>query len=463
MQNNPILMSDSYKYGHNLMLRKGTETVYSYGEARGSVDPSITKTVFFGLQVYMMENLSKPVTMEDVEEAKEIIEAHGLPFNYDDWVYIVEEYGGFLPIEIEAVKEGTLVGLSNVLYQIHNTDPRLPWLPAFVETSLLRAIWYPTTVATNSYMIKQDMIAYAKKSGSDIEGINFKLHDFGARGVSSSESAMIGGMGHLINFMGTDTVEAIVGARRYYDEPIAGFSIPASEHSIMTLEGQENESVIIGDILDRFAKPDKMVAIVADSYNIDNAVKNIFGGEYRDQIQQSGATVIVRPDSGDPTQVPIEVIQGLMSRFGYTTNKKGYDTLPPYIRVIQGDGIVRSSIQEILSNMDKNCLTLDNLAFGMGGGLLQQVNRDTFKFAQKTSYAVIDGVGRNVYKDPVGDSGKVSKKGIQGLYKVNSEFVTLDRNTVWDGTGQNYLEPVFRNGEILRKQTFAEIREIANR
>lgn len=454
-------MGDSYKYSHHLQTPEGIETIYSYIEARGSVDPSVTKTVFFGLQAFVKDYMSEPITMEDVEEAKELVEAHGEPFNYEGWEYIVKTYDGFIPVEIEAVKEGSVVGLSNVLVQIHNTDPKCAWVTSFIETAILRAVWYGTTVSTNSYMIKQDMLEYAKKSGSSMD-VSFKLHDFGARGVSSHESAMLGGIAHLVNFMGTDTVEALVGARRLYDEPMAGFSIPAAEHSTITVWGKDMEKEAYRNMLKQFSGKDKMVAIVIDSYDTMNAVKNIFGKDMKMEVIENGGTIILRPDSGDPTQVPIDVIKALMSRFGYTTNKEGFDTLPPYIRVIQGDGINRQSIQQILSNLDKECLTLDNIAFGMGGALLQQINRDTFKFAMKASYAIVKGEGRDVFKDPVTDSGKKSKKGILGLYKVSGEYHTMRKSEAWDGNGKNQLELVYRNGLVFRTQKFSEIRELAS-
>jgi nicotinamide phosphoribosyltransferase len=466
MRKNIILSSDSYKYSHHLQIPEKTETIYSYIEARGSNDEDYKETVFFGIQAYIKEYLLNPITMDDILEAKEIIESHGEPFNYDGWVYILEKHNGYIPVEIEAVPEGSIIPLQNVLVQIHNTDTKVPWITAFIETALLRAIWYGTTVATNSWTIKQFLKDYTEKSGS-IEPVDFKLHDFGARGVSSSESAMLGGMAHLVNFMGTDTVEALVGARRYYNEPMAGFSIPASEHSTITIWGKENESKAYKNMLDKFAKPNSLVAVVSDSYDIYNAIK-IWGIELKDGVVSSGATVVVRPDSGDPTIVPIEVIEGLMEYYGYEVNEFGYKTLPKCIRVIQGDGINKDSIKQILKNLDEHKLTLDNIAFGMGGALLQGVNRDTLKFAMKTCYAIIDGVGRYVSKEPVGDKSKRSKDGILDLIKYenliskdtgHSIYKTVKRE---DTHERGVLKPVYRNGVLLEEVDFSTIRELAN-
>lgn len=460
MKNNIVLNTDSYKTSHYAQYPEGTTMVNSYIEARGSADPEVTKSVFFGLQMFIKEYLLTPVTDADVDEAAELLAAHGVPFNEAGWRYIVREHNGFLPIEIEAVPEGTPVDLKNVLAQVRNTDPNVPWLTSYVETMLLRAIWYPTTVATNSWMIKQELLAYAQKSGSDMN-VAFKLHDFGARGVSSQESAGIGGLAHLVNFAGTDTIEAVRAGRAYYNEPMAGFSIPATEHSTITVWGEDGEADAYANLLKQFARPGAVVACVSDSYDIYNAASNLWGGKLKAQVEASGATIVVRPDSGDPTTVPVDIIELLMERFGYTTNDAGYKVLPDSVRVIQGDGINIDSIKQIIANMDSKKLALDNIAFGMGGALLQHMNRDTLQFAMKASYALIDGEGRDVYKRPVGDKGKASKRGILTLNQAaNGKFFTRQR---WDTVGENVLRTVYRNGELLVDDTLSQVRDRAGK
>lgn len=452
---NLILNTDSYKTSHFAQYPDGTSVVNSYIEARGSVDPTITKTVFFGLQMFIKEYLTKPFTMEDIEEADALYKLHGVPFNRDDWEYILREHGGYLPLEIEAVDEGSVVELQNALVQVRNTDRRVAWLTSYVETMLLRAVWYPTTVATNSYMIKQDLIEYAKKSGSD-EDVSFKLHDFGARGVSSGESAMIGGLAHLVNFKGTDTVAALVGGMKYYGEECAGFSIPATEHSTVTVWKEDGEEAAYRNLLKQFGREGSVVACVSDSYDIYNAAANIWGGSLKQEVIDSGATIVVRPDSGDPTTVPVEVIEVLMESFGYTVNEAGYKTLPDCVRVLQGDGINRESIQQILANLDEKKLSLDNIAFGMGGALLQHMNRDTFKFAMKASSAIVDDQSRDVYKQPITDSGKSSKRGVLIVNRGNDGVYRTRQK--WEQLGENQLKTVFRNGELLIEQNLEGIR-----
>jgi nicotinamide phosphoribosyltransferase len=223
-----ILNADSYKYSQWNQYPPGTEIVYSYIESRGGEWDS---TVFFGVQAFLREYLSTPITQADIDVAEKIITAHGEPFYREGWQHILDKHAGRLPVVIKAAPEGSIIPTRNVLLTIENTDPACWWLTTFLETALLRAVWYPTTVATNSYESKKIILQYLEKTG-DPGLIDFKLHDFGARGVSSLESAALGGMAHLVNFQGTDTVSALLAAREYYDADMAGVSIPASEHSI---------------------------------------------------------------------------------------------------------------------------------------------------------------------------------------------------------------------------------------
>lgn len=462
MRNNLILNTDSYKAGHWLQYPKGTETIFSYIESRGG---HYDKTVFFGIQAFIKEYLLKPVTMEDVNEAKEFFEAHGEPFNYDGWYRLILKHAGFLPIKITAAPEGSVIPVGNVLVTVENTDPEFFWITSYVETALLRAIWYPTTVATVSWSIKQVIKKYLEETG-DVDGINFKLHDFGARGVSSFESATLGGMAHLINFMGTDTVSGILGAKRYYNEPMAGFSIPAAEHSSITSWGKDNEAEAYRNMLTQFAKPGSLVAVVSDSYDIYNACK-IWGTELKQSIIDSGATVVIRPDSGDPATVVLKTLITLDKYFGSTVNEKGFKVLNN-VRVIQGDGINEESIKSILLSIKIRGFSADNVAFGMGGALLQQINRDTQKFAMKCSAALINGEWIDVFKDPITDSGKRSKKGRVMLFKSGDTYVTdrdeqLPKN--WTDKPDDWkpvLQTVFENGKLIVNDNFSAIRERAN-
>jgi nicotinamide phosphoribosyltransferase len=464
MFDNILLDTDSYKSSHAFQYPPNTTRVFSYIESRGG---RFDRTVMFGLQMWLKRYMDKPITTEMVDEAAAFWAAHGEPFFREGWDLIVREHGGRLPVVIRAVPEGTVVPTHNVLLTIENTDPRCFWLTSFLETALLRAIWYPTTVSTVSWHAKQIIMAALEKSSDDPAGqIGFKLHDFGARGVSSKESAGLGGAAHLVNFMGSDTVTGVLYANHFYHTPMAGFSIPAAEHSTMTSWGRSREADAYANMLTAFGKPGALVAVVSDSYDIMNAAREIWGGKLKQMVMDSGSTLVVRPDSGDPLTVPVDVIEALGEKFGYTTNGKGYKVLPSCVRVIQGDGITVESLPRILENLLARGWSADNLAFGMGGGLLQMVNRDTLKFAMKCSAAEVDGAWIDVYKDPVTDPGKKSKKGRINLWCSGGEFETaVVAPTRWTNRGMGWLdamETVWRDGELLVDTTFDEVRARAN-
>lgn len=450
---NIILNSDSYKYSMWNQYPPGTEYVYSYIESRGG---PYDETVFFGLQGFIKEYLLEPITLEMIDEAEAIITAHGEPFYRKGWEEILEYHDGYLPIEIKAVPEGTVIGTSNVLATVVNTDPRAYWLTSFLETALLRAVWYPTTVATNSREIKKVINRYLEETG-DPSGLAFKLHDFGARGVSSLESAGIGGAAHLVNFMGTDTVEALLYVRRYYGADMAGFSIPAMEHSTVTSWGREHEVDSYRNMIKKNLKSGGLAAAVSDSYDIYEACR-LWGTELKQDVIDSGGILVVRPDSGEPWEVVLKCVQILDEHFGSVINLKGYKALR-YVRVIQGDGINILSIRQILEALKTHGYSADNVAFGQGGALLQIVNRDDFRFAMKCSAICVDGEWRDVFKDPITDSVKRSKKGRLHLYRSpNAGWITS--NIVSEGL-EDQLQLVYKDGMILRIQLFDEIRELA--
>lgn len=452
-----VLNTDSYKTSHWLQYPPGTTTVFSYIEARGG---SLPYTVFFGLQALLKEYFTKPVTADDVALAGEVCAAHGVPFNRDGWLHIVTAHGGRLPLRIRAVPEGTVVPVNHALVTLENTDPACWWLTSYVETALLR-IWYPTTVATHSHATRRLIADALARTGSP-EGLPFKLHDFGARGVSSLESATLGGMAHLVNFMGTDTMAALLGARAYYGEPMAGFSIPAAEHSTITAWGRDGELDAYRNMLRQFGRPGALLAVVSDSYDLDAAVTRLWGGALREEVIASGATVVIRPDSGDPTSVVLRTVQSLDAAFGSDVNAKGYKVLR-HVRVIQGDGITRESIASILAALAGAGYSADNIAFGQGGALLQQVNRDTLGFAMKASAAEVGGEWRDVFKAPVTDPTKRSKAGRLTLMRRGDAFATVRvdspgyQQALVDGATE-VLRTVYQDGRLLADDSFAAIR-----
>jgi nicotinamide phosphoribosyltransferase len=471
--------TDSYKGSMFKQYPPGTEYVYSYIESRGG---KYDKTVFLGIQAFLKQVLTKRITQEQIDFAEKLWTAHGMPFNREGWEYILNEHGGKLPVTIRAAKEGLVIPTKNVLATIVNTDPKCFWLTTWIETALLRAIWYPTTVGTISWHIKQVIKAYLEKSG-DVAGLPFKLHDFGARGVSSEESANIGGYAHLVNFMGSDTLSALPFIMENYgaDMNAIGYSIPAAEHSTITSWGKADEVSAYRNMVAKFGKKDAILAVVSDSYDIYAACE-MWGTVLKDEVVASEATVVIRPDSGDPVVVLPKMMKILGEKFGYYENVKGYKVLNN-VRVIWGDGINAVSLSSILRVLvDVGGWSADNFAFGMGGGLLQQCDRDTLQFAMKCSAVGIrmhqegdDPLGgeegyidfRDVFKDPITASNKASKKGLVQLWdngageyqtSVNQPMNWSDKGFSW----QEALETVFMDGELYNETNFEKVRANSN-
>ncbi len=448
-----ILNVDSYIASHFLQYPRNVQDISCYVESRGG---SFDETLFFGLQFFLKECLSKAITEEDIMYAEEFLISHGLVFNKEGWQYILERHKGYLPLEIEAVAEGTILPNSNVMVQIKSTDPQCAWLAPYIETSLLRAVWYPSTVATVSWHIKKIIKKYMEETCNDLSGLTSKVHDFGARGVSSFESASIGGSAHLVNFLGTDNISAILAIKEYYNYNMAGYSIPAASHSTITSWGKDYEQDAYKNIIDVFLKEDKVVAIVSDSYDLWYGLSVIFGKELKEQIVQSKGTLVLRPDSGEPHLIVKKALSILMDKFGYMVNKKGYKILPPYLRLIHGDRISLATIESTLEALKKDGISADNIAFGMGGGLLQKLNRDTLMFAMKTSAVKIDNVWRDVCKEPITEPIKKSKSGRLALIKESGKHKTIRLEEL--GNKDNLLKTVFRDGKVLIDHSFEDIR-----
>lgn len=479
---NLILCSDAYKYSHHRFYGTEMTKMISYMESRGG---KFEKTLFYGLQIVLKQYLQGiAITKEEVDEAYDYLGTKYGVFGREDvfdrskFDYIVEKYDGKLPISIKAVPEGTVVDAKNVLFTIESLDENCAWLTNFLESILLQ-VWYPITVATLSREVRKIVTdSFLECTSYDNKTINFLvdfvLNDFGFRGVSSVQSAKIGGSAHLVNFKGSDTVIASKLVRDIYNtDTIYGLSIPATEHSIMTLKGEEGEVELMKRVLKTF--PTGLVACVSDSFNIFRACKDYWGGELRDLIlsrpAEPGNQLVIRPDSGHVLMTLKEVFNILFDRFGYTVNEKGYKVLPPQVRVIQGDGVNLDSIREIYAMLKEEKISPENLALGMGGKLLQaDINRDTNNFATKACFAVVDGKDTDVVKSPtemdadgnITRSFKKSKKGKLKLVKnEDGSYRTVTSSEPDFDTVKDELVEVFRMGELLVDWTFEEIRQRA--
>lgn len=451
--------TDSYKATHWKQYPPKTTNIYSYFESRGFPQGWDDYVVFFGLQYFLKKYfVGKVVTQEGLDKSAARWAAHfgnDKLFNYEGWKYILEKHDGKLPLSIQALPEGSVVSTNIPLMTIENTDPNAYWLTNWLETVLVQ-MWYPCTIATNSRGCKKLIKNYLELTG-DPTGLPFKLHDFGFRGVTCPEQAAVGGAAHLVNFQGTDTFIACDLLMDYYGANMPGNSIAASEHSTITSWGKDGELEAFRNMLEQY--PEGLVACVSDSYDIMNAVNVYWGKELKEKVLSRDGTLVVRPDSGEVVPTVLKVLEGLGNAFGTLYNTKGYKVLPPQIRVIQGDGIDREMLHNVLFAMEKEKWSADNIAFGSGGGLLQKFNRDTLQFATKCSWAKGEDYERDVYKDPVTSSAKKSKRGrfsvvktISGGYEVYPESQQPKHNR---------LEEVFRDGELLIEHNLDEIRKRA--
>lgn len=446
--------SDSYKPSMHCQYPEKVTEVHSYVESRpgGKFD----EVVVAGVQAFIKEWLLTPITKQDIDEMEDLLTPHfgGYKGAFDRSVFdhVVNKHGGFLPLEISSLPEGLVVPTGIPLVTVKNTDPLIPSITTYIEPALLPAIWYPSTVATISYRIRTLIQEYMENTCDNLDGLPFKLHDFGVRGATSFESAAIGGTAHLMSFMGTDNIPALLHAKKYYQHFCAGYSIPAMEHSTVTSWGRLLESSAYKNHILKH-KDAGMVACVMDSYDQGSALTNILGSELRQDIIDSGVIVVARLDSGDPATQVLDALKRLDDTFGSTINSKGFKVLNN-VRVMQGDGVDEDSIRAILSKMYWAKYSVDNIAFGMGGALLQHCDRDWGRWAMKCSEITFeDGTTRGVAKDPITDPGKRSKMGKFRVYRNEKGYAYEVLNPM-----PNLLQPVYRNGELLRDVNLEEIR-----
>jgi nicotinamide phosphoribosyltransferase len=462
---NFLLLADAYKYSHHKLYYPGTSTIYSYMESRGGQFPG---TVFYGLQYFLKHYLEgKVITKEKIDEAAALLPqvfGRNDVFDRSKFDYILHKYDGRLPVRIKAVPEGSVIPVNNVMMTIENTDPQCFWLSNFLET-LLMQVWYPSTVSTLSREVRKIVDSYYKDTASTTAqgGIDFVLNDFGFRGVSSVESAALGGSAHLLNFRGSDTIIGSVLAKNYYDaQQVYGLSVPATEHSVCTLLGEEGALEVFRHVLRTF--PTGIVACVSDSFDIFRACSEYWGEELKDLVLSRDGVLVIRPDSGDPVFTLLKVFSILMNKFGYTINDKGYKVLPSQVRVLQGDGVNIDMIRFIYGALKVNGISAENLLLGMGGALLQKVDRDTQKFAFKCSYAEVNGQPVDVMKSPVEldahgqlvQSFKKSKAGKLKLIWKDDQYQTVRQEA--EPAFDDKLLTVFENGILTNLNNFEEIR-----
>lgn len=464
---NPYLNGDSYKFSHFLQLPKDAKRIKGYYAPRSSKSIQTDRVVWYGTQMEIMETLMRKRTKEDLEFAAFFMECHGLPFNKEGFALMNKRYGDTAwPISIKALPEGTASPIGVAQCTIENTDDDFPWLSIFLETNNLRGAWYDSTTATVSKLVVDYVRSrLIQTSGSDA-GYTFKVHDFGGRAATCLEHLGRGASAHLINSQGTDSVTGMLYALRYYNADLRtlGFSIPAAEHATACAYGltDEGETEFFKLMVDTFGRKGSYFAVVSDARDIYNAVDVLWGDVLRESVEKCGGTLVIRPDSGKPEVVLPELLGMAASKFGFRYNSRGYKVLPDCVRFIWGDGINLDSIKTICDALVNADWSIENVAFGMGGALINAAERDTFGYAQKACWLEGEGYTRDLYKDPITDPGKKSLRGNVTTW-VNDDTGEMVSAVERPGAGwREALIEVYRNGDLLVEENFQTIRDRAN-
>lgn len=473
-----ICRMDSYKFSHPYAYPDGIDLeggeiigMASYGTARV---PSHVTIVPAGMQILNKRYLSQRITHADVDAAEAFALAHfGRPlFDRKAWEHVVTQYKGYLPLTIRAVREGQPIKGGHAIYTVTTMDdPIIFWMSAGFETLIQRGVWYPTTIATMDFDIKREFKRFYNISGGDMNLLPFALHDFGGRGVTCAEQAEIGGAAHLFNFMGSDTVEGVLAANFFYRCDMAAFSVYATEHAVQCSYGKNPEQQI-AYIRHQLRRAKELgvpiVSIVLDGYDVYREAEACCT-ILRQEIIDCGAKVVFRPDSGDMLEVVPRLLRLQAATFG-TEDVVGMGGVTyrriKHVGIIQGDGVDHMAIKTLLGNIIAMGFSASCVIFGSGGALLQKVNRDTYKFAQKACAILVrypDGSEKwiGIAKDPVTDSGKKSQEGVLTLVKslMNNELMNarLDLGPL-DGEWVDQHQLVYHLGQLYNETTLDEIR-----
>lgn len=489
---NLVLAVDSYKSGHAFAYPKFVCGMASYIEARTK---GIDIMIPFGRQAMLQKLLKEPISKADVDQAADFAAARNEPFNRSVWEHILVKYDGFMPLYIRGVPEGMPVASGNAITTIMCTDEfvaeNIFWLCSYFETALLRGEWYPTTIATNDYGLIKEMKQFYVDTGADMSMLAFAFHDFGGRGVTCHEQAEIGGAAHLVNFMGSDTIEGVLYANYWYHEAMSAYSVPATEHSVqcsfqVKVEGipdgngkitpfasvragekeiAEGDLSYLKNTITSLGKMGGIVSIVIDGYDCIRAAKFLCN-ELKDTIIASGCKVVFRPDSGDMMEILPQLIELQAEAFGTTLTSKGYKQIN-YVGIIQGDGVDRAAVIRVLTMVKAMGYAAHTVIFGSGGALLQKVNRDTYKFAQKASAVLVrlndegDTQWVGIAKDPITDPGKKSKEGVLTLARsrITGEVKTIRIDVEVGEEWEDMMVDIYDHGEFFNETTLKEVRE----
>ena len=479
MKTNPFLLTDYYKVGHVFQYPDKTELVYSNLTPRGSRLEGIDEMVFFGLQYFIKEYLinyfndnffAQPKEKVIHDYKRRIVTSLGASLPTYEHLEKLHELG-FLPIEIKALPEGSKVPMKVPCITIVNTMPEFYWLTNFLETLLSAIVWQPCTSATIAYAYRKLLNKYAAETGMPAEFVQWQGHDFSFRGMSSLETAVLSGMGHLLSFTGTDTIPAIDALEQYYnadaEKELIGGSVAATEHSVMCSGSKDGELETFKRLITE-VYPTGIVSIVSDTWDLWKVCTEYLPA-LKTVILDRDGKVVIRPDSGDPVKIICGdpdgkteaqqkgVAELLWDVFGGTITKKGFKLLDQHIGAIYGDSINLERAQAICEGLKAKGFA-SQVVFGIGSYTYQYNTRDTFGTAMKATYVVVDGEGREIFKNPITDDGtKRSATGLLCVKKENNKYVLYDKVS-WDEEAQSELKTVFKNGKITKEFSLAEIR-----
>lgn len=483
----PLSCIDFYKAGHRQQYPEGTELVVANFTPRSGKHANVTDKsgiVFFGLQYFINDFLIETWNKGFFDLPKDKVvgwykqrmdTSLGLDSIPVDHIEALHDLG-YLPIEIKAVPEGTFVPVGIPCLTIENTVPEFFWLTNYLETVLSAFMWLPCTSATTAKEYKKLLLEYATRTGAPKEFCDFQGHDFSFRGMSSLQSAVVSGAAHLLSFKGTDTVPAIDFLERYYGadctKELIGCSVPATEHSVMCMGGEDDEIGTFRRLITEIY-PKGIVSIVSDTWDFWRVL-----GEYvvtlRQDILARDGKVVFRPDSGNPADIicgspeaapdSLEfkgAVEVLWDIFGGTVSATGHKMLDSHVGLIYGDSISFKLATEILQRLEAKGFASSNIVFGIGSFTYQYTTRDTWGWAVKATYGKVNGVPRNIFKKPKTDNGsKNSAKGLLSVINSDGIMKLVQEVTPEAFNGEdNMLQPVFRNGKILREETLAGIRE----
>lgn len=479
MKTNPFLLTDYYKVGHVFQYPDKTELVYSNLTPRKSRIDGVEEMVFFGLQYFMKEYLITYFNENFFLQPKEkvmtaykrrIVTSLGAHLPSYEHISALHDLG-YLPVEIKALPEGSKVPMRVPCLTIVNTKSEFYWLTNFLETLLSAVIWQPCTSATIAYTYRKLLNKYAEETGMPTDFVQWQGHDFSFRGMSSLETAVLSGMGHLLSFTGTDTIPAIDALEQYYnadaDNELIGGSVAATEHSVMCSGSKDGELETFRRLIAE-VYPSGIVSIVSDTWDLWKVCTEYLPALKETVLSRDGK-VVIRPDSGNPVKIicgdpdgktEVErkgVVELLWDVFGGTITAKGFKLLDAHIGAIYGDSINIDRATRICEGLKAKGFATQ-VVFGIGSYTYQYNTRDTFGTAMKATYVVIDGEGQEIYKDPVTDDGtKKSATGLLQVVKENGSYVLIDKVN-WEEEQQSELKTVFKNGKLVKEFSLSEIR-----